>query len=249
MLNLMQLLIFELGRECNLSERHKNVCPITYMPRGKEQLTDDVIIKTVGEAYNSLMFTGFIGWHFYNEPMLYNERMLSLMVRIRQQIPQSRFLLWTNGTILIKDSRMALFECTFISNYFKKDPNEFVGYFNNIMINEGGETLLDNRIQHFMVNGNNNSCGVPFESFLIGNDGTTYMCCHDWRNDIKIGNILFTGLSDLASKKWEYVKEISGKQMTGNAPETCLRCNAKYSGIADFDLNISNKAKVEIGKL
>ena len=248
MLHLTQVLIFELGTACNLAHRHKGVCPISYMVRGDRQITDEMIIKAADEAYNQLGFTGLIGWHFYNEPMIYWERMLDLMVKIRQQIPQSRFLLWTNGTAVFYDERFRMFEYTYISNYSEENPNKFLGYFYNMFINNS-EKYLDNRLGHFMLDGNSNNCGVPFESFIIGNDGTAYMCCHDWRNDIKIGNLFEVDLKTLNDIKWEYTKKISAKIMAEDAPDTCRRCNGKYTQICNFVPEIVGQATAEMDKL
>jgi len=247
MLHLTQLLTFEIGLRCNFEQNHRELCPITHMSRGDKALTDEMIIDTTKKAYFEMGFEGFISWHFYNEPMLYWPRMLDLMVRIRGLIPQSRFFLWTNGSILIKDERMQLFECSFISNYENKLLEAYFDYFSNPLIKVGGQAL-DNRFINHYGEPNFLSCGIMFDNLIIANDGEVYICCHDWRNEVKIGNLFDTSIEELDEKRWEYAKQICGKQMTDKAHSTCICCTSKWP-VGSFDWDIRAKALQEIAKI
>lgn len=247
MLQATQLLTFEIGKRCNFEEQHKDLCPITHMERGDTAITDEMIIKASREAYFELGFTGFISWHFYNEPMLYWKRMLPLMVEIKNQIPQVRFFLWTNGSILIKDDRMKLFDTTMISNYNNKSIEELSQYFHNPLTKIGGQAL-DNRFTKHYGEPNDNPCTIMFDNLLIANDGEVYICCHDWQNEVKIGNLFDLGLKELDARRWEYAKQICGKRMTGKAHATCVCCTAKWP-VGSFDENIRNKALQEIANI
>lgn len=246
MLHLTQLLTFEIGPRCNFEQRHKELCPITYMCRGDRALTDEMIIDNAKKAYFEMGFTGFISWHFYNEPMIYWSRMLELMVTIRGLIPQSRFFLWTNGSILIQDERMKLFDQTMISNYDDKSLQELSNYFYNPLVKPGGQDL-DNRLIHY-GDPDHKPCTIMFDNFLIANDGEVYICCHDWRNQVKIGNLFDTSIEELDKIRWEYAQQICGKRMTDKAHIACLYCNAKWN-VAGFDGEIRNKALQEIDKI
>lgn len=247
MIHATQLLTFELGKHCNFSERHKALCPLTHMPRSDKLMTDDMIIDCCRQAYFEMGFEGLISWHFYNEPMLYWRRMLKLMVEIRDQIPQSRFFLWTNGSILIRDHRMNLFEASHISNYDNHSLQFFLPFFHNPKIKADGPQLLDNRLEHY-GEPNKNPCRIMFDNFLIACDGEVFICCHDWRNEVKIGNLFDVPFKELDARRWEYAKQIAGNQMTDKAHDTCIRCNQKWPNCG-FDPKIAQKAFIEIQKI
>lgn len=245
MIHATQLLTFEIGSRCNFEQRHKELCPIIHMKRGNRELTNLMIVDSACKAYFELGFTGFISWHFYNEPMIYWPRMLDLMVTMKGLIPRSRFFLWTNGSILIDDERMKLFDVTMISNYLNKSIEELARHFHNPLTKVGGQEL-DNRLIHYGEPGRN-PCQIMFDNFLIANDGEVYICCHDWRNEVKIGNLFDSSLEELDAKRWEYAKQICGSQMTDKAHDACIRCNQKWP-VGGFDMDIRNKALQEINR-
>ena len=228
MLELTQQLSFEIGQDCNLSEIHDK-CPINSMDRsGDKTLTDEIIINSVVEAYTNLGFTGFVSWSFYNEPMLHIDRILGLMEKIRCAVPKSRFMLWTNGTIKSEDPRMSLFERIWLTDYAKP------------------ETKLDDRLEHYGAP-NRKRCLLPFNDFLVSNTGNVHICCLDWANEIKIGNVFESSLKDLDAKRWEHTKKIAGKEMVDDTPLACMACKHKWD-IGHFDEDIRSKALAEISK-
>jgi radical SAM protein with 4Fe4S-binding SPASM domain len=238
------MLTFEIGQDCNLSQIHRK-CPIHTIKRTERMLTDEIIINTAIEAYTNLNFDGLIMWSLYNEPMLHSERILNLMVQIRKKVPQSRFLLWTNGTILIEDIRMKLFEQIYVTNYFGRLEEELVKYFGKRVLFKG-TPKLDDRLNHY-GEPNNNSCSLSFDNFIISNTGEIYLCCIDWQNDVKIGNIFDTSLKELEERRWEIIKTISGKEMLDNAPNSCKKCSFKWE-VSNFDLKIQQKALTVINQ-
>jgi radical SAM protein with 4Fe4S-binding SPASM domain len=239
MLDITQLISFEISTECNLSERHKNICPIGKRKKISDKvLTDEIIIKSIFDAYNN-GFTGFIAFHFYNEPMMNSLRMFSLMDNIRMEVPRCRFLLWTNGTILIQDPHLLMFERTYISNYFKLPFEILDKFFNNIMINDGGEEPMDSRLKNEKCELNYNSCGFAIHDFAINNSGDVHLCCYDWENEIKIGNIFDLNIVELSKKKWEIIKNLWWG-MNDNSPKRCLTCINRHD-LCKFEDNIYRK--------
>jgi GT2 family glycosyltransferase len=244
-LHLTQILSFEIGKECNLSRYHAK-CPINLVNRTDKSLTDDMIINLAKDAYNNLGFTGFISWSFYNEPMIHISRIFTLMETIRESIPKSRFLLWTNGTILVKDPRMDLFEQIYVTNYSNRQSQELIDHFGSRVLFKG-EPQLDDRLNHY-TEPDNKGCTLPFDNFLISNTGEVYICCMDWKNEIKIGSVFDLSLKELDENRREIINKISGKEMTDGAPDACVRCAFKWV-IANFDKTIRDKALDEIDKL
>ena len=233
-LQVTQMLTFEIGTDCNLSKLHTK-CPINYMDRAGKTLTDEIIISSVVDAYTNLGFTGFVTWSFYNEPMLHIERILSLMERIRVLVPQSRFFLWTNGTILKEDIRMKLFERIWVTNYLST-PN-LEKSFPNMVVNPSIQ--LDDRLDK-LGESNKKRCLLPLDNLLISNTGEVYICCLDYKNEVKIGNIFDLSLKEIDEKRWEYIQKVSGKEMY-DAHKSCICCKYKWD-ISHFDEGIRSKA-------
>ena len=249
MLPLTQLLSFEIGQDCNLMIQHKHKCPASLIKRTERILTDDIIINSSIEAY-SLGFEGLISWSFYNEPMIHARRILNLMEIIRSKIPQSRFLLWTNGTILIEDQRMGLFEQIFVTNYLSTPADTLAKYFGNIVLFKDNPQLDDRLSCHADPSDEwrKKRCGMPFDNFIISNTGEVYMCCMDWNNDIKIGSIFDSTIKELNEIRNVYIRKISGKVMLEDAPKTCINCAFKWN-THFVDHDIRRKAISQIGSL
>ena len=59
-----------------------------------------------------------------SSPLLQWERIRSLIGRIKFDVPQSRFIMWTNGTQIgttVDPAELRVFEDVWVSNYFNQD--------------------------------------------------------------------------------------------------------------------------------
>ncbi len=237
---------FELGYKCNLSKIHPECPSNAERPPGRE-LTDEVILEIVREIYEEHEFRGFIAWHFYNEPLLQFERMFNLMSQIREDFPNSRFLLWTNCTILPDDDRVRLFEQVYCTDYqgigmdrlyecYKK-----AGWFGY----KGGENIImDDRFKDPPEEKHYERCLRPLVEFIIDNCGEVHFCCYDWSTAIEIGNVWEESLGSILEKREELIKKVCGKQMIEDAPERCVRCQFREGNpeTSDFDPLIAREA-------
>jgi radical SAM protein with 4Fe4S-binding SPASM domain len=246
-----QILSFEIGKDCNMSKIHDK-CPNSKMIRTEQSLTDEIIVNAVVDAYENLGFEGYISWSFYNEPMLHYERMFNLMERIRSKVLKSRFLLWTNGTVLVEDSRMKLFERIYVTNYNSVPMEKLRTYFGANVISiasrrdEKGIPTLDDRLNHY-GEANKNGCTLPFDNLVISYTGEAYICCTDWQNEVKLGNIFESTLGEIDKKRVEILKKISGKKMSDDAPAACLGCAFKWT-TCGFDDRIRERALAQVAK-
>ena len=241
MLDITQLLSFEIGTDCNLSDRHSGICPINNIDRGNRVLTDELIVNAVKDAHDD-GFTGMVAFHFYNEPMLHTYRMFTLMDKILKDIPNCRFALWTNGTILIKDHHLKLFDRTYISNYFNFPMELYESIFTNVRIVGFGEDGLDSRLQQNLCSIKNyGGCRLPAHDMQINNGGSMHLCCHDWENEIYIGNLFDSNIKTLAQKKFDIFNTIQNG-ITDESPKKCLTCKYRLNFVCEFDIEIAQKA-------
>jgi hypothetical protein len=183
----------------------------------------------VNEVYTKYGFRGLIAWHYYNEPMLQATRIFNLMEQIRKEFPDSRFLLWTNCTICPKDSRVGLFEKVYCTDYLNEGADKLYKYFEGVgwFGYKGKETVLDDRLVTSLGEVSFVRCLRPFVDLIIDNYGTVPLCCFDWQNTVKVGNIWENSLEEILEAREIIRKKICGKEMLKDAPERCLRCQCR----------------------
>lgn len=226
----VQLLSIEIGDKCNLSREH-HLCPSSYRQKKDKTLTDDMIISIVKEAYEELGFTGYVAWHFYNEPLLYKKRMFALMKTLKETVKGVKFLLWTNGELLKRNKDMELFDRVVITNYKNRPVSYFEKFFKNKEI-AVLPPIFDGRLN---IKGERSyeKCLRPYIEFIISFYGDVHMCCQDWKNEIEIGNIYVTSLKELVKKRNKTLSTILSK-MDNKSPKTCVTCNGRLPFLVRF---------------
>lgn len=241
-----QIVNFEIGDRCNLTKIHSK-CPSNAVRKPGKELTDETIIDLVNRIYTEQGFRGFIAWHNYNEPLLQADRIFNLMEKIRTDFPQSRFMLWTNGTILPKDSRIKLFERVYCTDYLNVGRDKiyecfkWAGWFG---CKASENIVLDDRFKDPPNEKHFGRCLRPLVEFIIDNYGIVHFCCYDWSSSIKVGNIWGTSLKDILRKRESLIKKVCGKQMSNNAPKRCLICQFREEDpeTSNFDKIIAREA-------
>jgi hypothetical protein len=231
MLSLTQLLIFELGKCCNLGGIHPH-CPNRSKERFSKlntdrELDDLTIVQCATRAYSEQHFQGLIGWHYYNEPLVEMERMFRLMAEIKEQVPESRFILWTNGTLLPADcERFAMFDCIVVTRYKNQSYGD-LNFHPNIHIRE---EMFDRRMDDLPALGNE-PCLRSFVECIVDCYGNHHPCCNDWRGESSLGNIYVDGFDEIL-RKWREFQEAA---IVGNLPPGCQRCGVRYRDIQAVD--------------
>lgn len=205
-------------------------------PSGPFELSDDMILSCIKEAYTKLNFTGLVGWHYYNEPMLQHNRIFSLMERY----PKGRYVLWTNGTIQPRDSRINLFEQVHCSDYTGINREYFKGCKDmSVQVPKFDSRLKDPKD----IPENDRPCWRQYTEFILDTWGTAHLCCQDWRGEIKIGNIYEDSFFNLVRRRYDILKAIS----SGRVPLRCRKCVEKVKP-AKFDKRIRSRIYHEINK-
>jgi len=245
---LTQLLCFELGSDCNLSDVHDR-CPNQHPERYSHLdtdrlLDDDTIVEIAERMYDEFHFTGFVAFHYYNEPLVQAQRMFGLIDRIRERVSQARFLLWTNGTMLPDDcSRFIVFDQVYLTNHDPKSVRNLDSLRRHVSKVVVLDNRLDGRLDALGETERNNPCARMHVEFVIDNFGNVHICCHDWRGLASPGNVFTDDLTMLVAR-WERIRDsISGQQMTNDAPEVCWRCRMRTAGIDVFEPRIVKQIK------
>jgi hypothetical protein len=240
MLTQTQILSLEIDDACNLSSAHKS-CPSAVIQRAGPPLSEDIYILTAVSAYKEYHFDGMIAFHWYNEPMLAAEKMLRVMKRIRSAVPNSRFLLWTNGTILNRQV-VPYFERVCWTNYGICDEKAVTSCYQGILNEIPGQ--LDSRIQNWESNRYSRMrCYRPLFELPVDSHGNVRLCCHDWRGDIFLGSLWMDDLNAILLRRLDILERICARSMRENAPRRCLHCNLKLPLIYPFDSKIAEEAR------
>lgn len=247
-LSMLQMLEFELGSQCNLGELHAS-CPNQHPDRyaaldRSRELDDKRIVECASAAYNSLGFTGLIGWIYYNEPLLQADRMFRLMERIKQAAPAARFILWTNGMLVPEDcDNYKQFEQVVVSDY---NPTCKRGYDRLAAKGVSAKLLsaeLDDRLVDFEPTDKAAACLRPFVELIIDNHGNSHICCYDWRGRGTLGNVFSTEFAAIAAAWRKQLPHIAGQTMTSDAPAVCRGCGHRWDKYQCHDAAIVNRAR------
>ena len=260
----IQLLSFEMGLACNLSHLHPR-CPNTLgaeryagLPQ-ERKLSVEAIISTLLIFYNDYDFRGWVGFSFYNEPMLEKDSLLHLVATAKYFMPDLKFMLTTNGTRLPEDvSPFGIFDWIGVTNYGGEHAPDskkldalrsIIGVGRTINREPRGlfvsKGRLDHRMRDLGPERAERACVYPFQDFAIDVFGNCHLCCFDWRGRVHIGNVFIDGVSMCLMRWEEIVRSISGNYMSEEAPETCRRCwMTHFQRLALLDATARKNAKM-----
>lgn len=228
-----QFLNFEAGTDCNLGKEHVK-CPNRHPDRyantdKRRMMDDDTIVGCAVAAYQEHGFTGLVGWHYYNEPMLHAARIFRLIQRIRLEVPESRFCMWTNGTNkgLWYQSLRDLHEQWHVTPY-------------------ATGVRLDDRLDRRPSKGDK-PCLRIFTEFVLDAYGQHHPCCYDWRGEASLGNVHDSGGFEDLVFRWSWSQQlIGGEKMileNGSTMGACLECGWRTSAMTNFDPDSAARAE------
>lgn len=240
-----QFLILEATCKCNLSGEHRK-CPASNPKRydrgrRKQRLCVRSMVKIAVAAYRQCGFRGYVGFHYYCEPMLALPDIEKTIAAVRREVPESRFMLWTNGTLITPDNAASLrvFEKIVVTNY---DNRDFGFLKNQVPDTSVIKPQLDERLT-LIGQDNDAPCVRPYTEFIVDNYGNVHLCCMDWRGAVQIGNVFHESLPTLAERFASIRDGIGGKAMSPDAPAACRRCAFKFKEISNYDVQIGREAK------
>lgn len=224
-----QFLNFEIGTECNLGEEHTK-CPNRHPDRyansdTRQKMSDDTIVACVMSAYGEHGFTGLVGWHYYNEPMLHAERILRLMTVIRTYVPESRFVMWTNGAG---------------KGVFYQSVRDMCEQWHVTPYETG--VRLDDRLDRKPSQGDK-PCMRIFTEFVLDVFGQHHPCCFDWRGEASLGNVHDVGFTHLVCDWWNEQQRAGNKSMMATVNPGCWKCGWRTSAMTQFDPESAARAE------
>ena len=214
---------------CN---RSCEVCPTSKYSRSDGRM-DEWLFKKIVDELAEIDFKGKFSPHFYGEPLL-DERLSELMSYVREKLPESQIVIWTNGDLLTKEFFEELIrngiDKFIVSRY---DENEFKlldelepKQRKKIRLKKfSDESYLFNR--GGLINPQHvrkiNKCYYPSNIVVIDYQGNVLLCCNDYQSRNVFGNLQLERLIDIWNK--EQYKKIRKDTRKGKFDlEICKAC-------------------------
>jgi len=227
------LISIEIGKACNLAKIHTR-CPSADVDRygnldTSKPISTTQIIDLVVHAYKEMGFTGKVAFHYYNEPLLFADRVNFVIDEVRKIHPEAKFFLNTNGNY-IRDNLdlVKKFNQITLSNYDNEDwtwLKEELGP--DIWLWVWDIFTLDPRKSNFSGGPDNRMCKRPYKEIIIDFYGNAHLCCMDWKGNIKLGNVHQDKFEDIVEKFIDIRKKVSSDPMSDDAPDLCKVCRLK----------------------
>lgn len=229
-LSFLKTLSIEIGMGCNLKGLHK-VCPAHLLNRNeKEGMTDSQILEIMDQA-SSLGFAGYFAFHFYNEPLMYADR----IQRICKERPNYRYLLWSNGTLIKKAIDAGfdfnIFEKIVFTKYNESDAKMMEYICTKHPNARIYEAEMDNRLSFYQADSDNYfTCKKPYIEMPIDFKGNVYICTYDWKGEYILGNLQNQSLKEFlnSSKYQQILNENKGMLRHSSCIEICKHCPRPY---------------------
>lgn len=209
----VNMIFFETITACNL---RCACCPNSIFERGLVKNTkkmDERLFKKVIDELSKIGWAGEIQPHHCGEPLL-DERIFDLLQYAKMKLPKTALHFMSNGTLLTLDIYQKLiqagvtkFTVTQHGRHLSAGVREIIKERKknaNASVQFKSETLdsLHNwagLIKFPIIHTRYSACTWPSEKIGIKWDGELVMCCWDYDNKVKIGNINQKSLVEL----WE----------------------------------------------
>ncbi len=241
-----KMLIFEIGPSCNLQHIHTK-CPSSCTerwPTMDRELSVDIIVDSIISLYEKYNYKGWIQFAFYNEPLLYIDRMVEVMERTKHA---AKFVLGTNGTLLNEDNLYILdyFFRVYITLYFEEDRERFEHiadrYPNVKILYYVKEEGFDNRLSYYkelnseppIDKENSYGCDTFSLGFTFDYYGNVHHCFFHFFPDEHVGNIYDDDFEDIIIN-YNYGRVSTRHKGDNNicyarACQICKKCDKPFS--------------------
>ncbi|UCG34898.1 MAG: SPASM domain-containing protein [Candidatus Omnitrophota bacterium] len=233
----VHMIFIETITACNLRCPY---CPNSIYDRGliknMKKMETKLFHKIIDEL-SELKWVGEIQPHSYGEPLL-DDRIIDLIEYAKKKIPGLIINFFTNGELLnvslykqLTKAGVNKFTVTQhlptpakgvleVLDYRKKFGSENVGF------RYGKITYIFNRSGLISVEDGvkKTKCNWPSHNIGISYDGSVLICCHDYLNEVKVGNVNDERLIDIWNKPLykKIRKDIAKGRFTFDLCKRCL---------------------------
>jgi len=245
-----QNVYLELSNLCNYADVHKK-CPVNRLQKQKNILPSK-IVRDVLQTLGRFRFSGSIGFHTYNEPLI-DPRLFEFIRYARKACPQSNIYICTNGYYLTEGLALELVEAGassfFISAYSQQEEERLKKI--DVPVDYTVQRMtLDDRLDLYEATETNcdKPCYSPLYQVIVTAEGRIALCCLDHQRRNCFGNLYEQSFEEAMKndRMWLAYERLSkGDRFLS----LCKRCTS-YRGsaltgtgekIAGFELSQSAK--------
>lgn len=248
-------LLFEYSDQCNRSREH-SWCPSGCAERWahldtSKHLEQVDIVRLAVAAWREFGFRGLFGFHCYNEPLMHYNKLMDIVGGISTELPESRFVLWTNGDYLREYMKTDLekFETIVVTDYGNLDYE---------LVNKTCPQAAIIKSKHdqrkiaevdWYSQQETMPCLRPATELIVDYHGNLHFCCYDWRGLSSPGNILTDGLNG-SIKIWRGLRDaIFTADKMIDLPHACRRCPYRDVKIQAYDEESAKRAIGHINEI
>lgn len=229
-LSQLQYLSFEISSNCNMSSAHA-WCPINdplrYPEHESHIVCSNESIINFAQAMYLRGFNGLIAFHYYCDPLINANRLLYLIQNIKNAIPRSEFILWTNGALLdnLSINWLSVFKQIMITLHNLTDKERLQNIVKDFPNTIFHDNVHDDRsLIYDCKTIKRDKCLRPLKIEMpINYYGNVRLCCSEFRGQVSIGNIQQENIDDVIDNFIETAKSAE----KGIIP-ICWKCRALF---------------------
>lgn len=229
----------EINSGCN---KACSYCPNADFKRIEQGHMDESLFITLLNQLKDLNFQGSLHYHFYNEPLL-SPQLESFLALSKGYLPQSKSIIFTNGSFLTLDKYEALVSSGADKFYITKHESAQDFVFDQTYLgltDEQKKRVVYHQYTelHFTNRGglvdkgpvlnqgaSSRSCFIPATGIVITLKGNVLTCYEDFFQKNEMGNIKETHLRDIWNQEnYQQFRE-DLKKGRRELYEVCKTCN------------------------
>ena len=218
---------FELSGFCNHKNEHE-FCPSSSIE--ERTLSSDIIFKILVELPKD--FSGDIGFHNYNEPLL-DPRLYLICSQVKALLPKSKIHIYSNGMfldkVLVKEGIRNGVDKFFVTCYNSEVASRLAGAFGVEMY---PMKIDDRRDIYYLVEVNSDGrCSAPISQIIVNRFGDVTLCCLDWKNTVTFGNLYEQTFNDCFEKMESTYKSLIEGKREEDICKRCTRTRVKHEKV------------------
>lgn len=235
--NIFSIVVIETSSACN---RRCSYCPNSKFDRGllenNKKLKTELFYKIIKELVE-LKWFGQIQFNFYNEPLL-DERLPELTKYARLKLPASSIMIYTNGDFLTIDLYKKLVASGVTDFIITKHPEKETDSISKLLTyrkskNSDHVNVVCRKLECFDSRGGlielapgaktTRHCLWGTHNFIVNYGGEAVLCCDDYFNTVKLGNVEHEKLIDIWNS--HYYKQLRNELKRGIfRHKICKKC-------------------------
>lgn len=212
--NIFSVVIIETSSVCN---RRCLYCPNSMFERGliknNKKLEAELFYNVIDQLAD-LKWFGQIQFNFYNEPLL-DERLPEFIKYASSKLTASSFVIYTNGDYLTQNLYCTLKESGVTDFIITEHDNSGLDSVLNLtrfrkLKNSDRVNVVIRKLDRFYSRGGLvklstgerklKHCLWGVHSFIINHEGEAVLCCEDYFNTVKLGNVGDEKILDIWNK-------------------------------------------------